>query len=93
MSKKLDISKGLIPDPLANFNCRDLADDLGFTIRVVETKLIRNDINDQQALEMLLRGCMDFVRTHSKIDKKMECPTCQGDGAIYEKRNLATRDK
>ena len=44
-----------------SIDCRDLLADLNITINKAETKLIRGTISNEQALEMIIQECINFV--------------------------------
>ena len=48
-----------------SFDCRDLLADLNIGIQKAETGLIRGSITDEQALEMVVQECINFVNTNS----------------------------
>ncbi len=63
-----------------SIDCRDLLADLNITINKAETKLIRGTISNEQALEMIIQECINFVNTNtvhlSHPDRKMLGISC-----------------
>jgi len=67
-------------------------DDLHQDLNSIYSDYDRGKIDTSRSSITAFNICQAFVRDNQPKGSK-ECPTCQGDGAIYEKRNLATRDK
>jgi hypothetical protein len=61
-------------------DCGDLLADLNITINKAETNLIRGTISNEQALEMIIQECINFVNTNtvhlSHPDRKMLGISC-----------------
>ena len=72
----------------AIYDIHDLHQDLNS----IYSDYDRGKIDKKLVTETAFNICQAFVKDNQPKGSK-ECPTCQGDGAIYEKRNLATRDK